>query len=262
MPRDHNCNDRQYLLYNSYNSMSSLSSTDAEHVKPIMFKQLSTAHLAALHLLASLGIFIAGTLFELQWMTEQSCRTYFLLLYIRCAYWFFTYLIDSIITRRHLDVRRYGYHDFYHSTVLHYKNAPLNIVSLWNTTIFVVQTIMQNNYGHDFPLHCQRTISSPITYLCMFCGLETILLMFVHGSYIMRVWRFNRSTRLPDALRDVDQPFIGSLGVTVENAKVGELLEKQADLIHYLREMNHNLNKKLMQMNDKIKAMQQQQTGR
>lgn len=258
MPRDYNGHDRQYLLYNSYHSTSSLGSEDAEHVKPVIFKHLSTIHLAALHLMASMAIFIAGTCFELNWMSDYSCNTYFLLLYIRIAFWFFTYLVDSMITRRHMDVRRYGYHDFYHSTVLHYKNAPLNIVSLWNTTIYLVQTLMQSYYGIEFTLHCQKMITSPITYLCMFCGLETILLMFVHGTYIMRVWRFNRSTRLPDALRDDDQPFIGSLGVTVENAKVGELLEKQADLIHYLREMNHNLNKKLMQMNDKIKAMQQQ----
>lgn len=252
MPIDHNYNDRQYLLSNS---VTSLASTDAEHVKPVIYQNLRTIWLAALHLMVSSGIFIAGTAFELRWMDDFSCRTYFLLLYIRCAYWLFTYMIDSAISRQHLDLRRYGYHDFYHTTVLCYKNAPLSIVSLWNTTIFLVQTMMLHEYGKEFSWHCQKTISSPITYLCMFCGLETILLMFVHGSYIMRVWKFNRSTRLPDALRDADQPFIGSLGITVENAKVAELLEKQADLIHYLREMNFNSNKKLMQMNDKIKTM-------
>lgn len=255
MPTDRNYNDRQYLLSNS---VSSLGSTDAEHAKPVSCQHLRTIHLAILHLMASMTIFTAGVVFEIKWMTDFSCRTYYLLLYIRCAYWLFTYIVDSIISHRHLEIRRYGYHDFYQSTVWGYRNTPLNIVSLWNTTILLVQTIMQNNYASDFTVHCQKTVASPITYICLFCGMETILLIFTHGSYIMRVWKFNRSTHLPDALRDTDQPFIGSLGVTVQNAKVAELLEKQADMIHYLREMNFNLNKKLMQLNDRIKAKSQE----
>lgn len=251
MPPEATYNDRQYLLSNS---VSSLGSTDAEHAKPVFMQQLNTIHWAVLHLMASTAIFIAGVILELKWMADFTCQSYFLLLYIRCGYWLFTYMIDSIISHRHLEIRRYGYHDFYHSKILRYKNAPLHIVSLWNTTILLVQTVMQQNYGAEFVLHCQRMVASPITYICLFCGVETILLIFIHGSYIMRVWKFNRSTHLPDALRDTDHPFIGSLGVTVDNAKVAELLEKQADMIHYLREMNFNLNKKLMQLNDKVKA--------
>lgn len=252
MPPDSTYNDRQYLLSNS---ITSLSSTDAEHAKPVFLQQLNTIHLAGLHLMASTGIFITGVIFELKWMTDFNCQTYFLLLYVRCGYWLFTYIIDSVISNRHLELRRYGYHDFYHSKMLQYKNAPFHIVSLWNTTILLVETLMQHNYGTNFWLHCQKTVASPITYICLFCGLETILLIFIHGSYIMRVWKFNRSSHLPDALRDTDQTFIGSLGVTVNNGKTAELLEKQADMIHYLREMNFNLNKKLMLMNDKLKTV-------
>lgn len=252
MSTDYNCNDRQYLLSNSVNS---LSSSDADHAKPIYYHHLKTIHLALLHLFASLAIFITAAILEIKWMTDYSCRTYFVILYIRCAYWLFTFVLDSVIGRRHQEVRQYGYHTFYNTTILGYKNAPLNIVSLWNTTILLIQTLMQHSYGMEFPLHCQKSVTSPITYICMFCGLETILLTFVHGSYIMRVWRFNRSRYLPDALRDSEQPFIGSLGITVQNSKVAELLEKQADLIHYLRELNFNLNKKLMQLNDQMKLM-------
>lgn len=77
--------------------------------------------------------------------------------------------------------------------------------------------------------------------------------MFIHGTYIMSVWHFNRVTCLPDALRDIEQPFIGSLGITVENGKVADLLEKQADLIYYLKEQNVNLNRKLLELNQRNK---------
>jgi len=240
--------DRNCLLQNSYVTIG-----DTSPSKRLYFGHLETTHLAAFHLLVSLAIFVTGVKLELNGTGDHSCRTYFILLYIRCAYWALTYFLDLMITRRHRQIRRYGYHEFYRQNILNYTNAPFNIVSLWNTIIFLIQTLMQQKYGVEFPLHCQRSIRSPITYVCMFCGLETILLIFVHGTYIIKVWQFNRTTRLPDALRDTDRPFIGSLGITTDDARVAELLEKQADLIYYLKELNYHLNKKLIQLSNQIK---------
>lgn len=72
----------------------------------------------------------------------------------------------------------------------------------------------------------------------------------------MKVHHFNNMHYLPDALRDIDQPFIGSLGVTVENGKVIDLLEKQADLIYYLKEQNANLKQKLLSLNQRTQRTQ------
>lgn len=69
----------------------------------------------------------------------------------------------------------------------------------------------------------------------------------------MKIWHFNNIHSLPDALRELEQPFIGSLGITIENARIADLLEKQADLIYYLKEQNLNLNRKLMQINKRQK---------
>ncbi|XP_055311780.1 transmembrane protein 192-like [Sitodiplosis mosellana] len=207
---------------------------------------LYTSHLAALHLLLSMLIFVTGVYLELQWLTEESCRTYYVMVYIRCAFWIATLVIDILVTRRHNDLRRQGYHDFYRKKILTYKNAPLCIVTLWNMIIFLVQTIMVEAYdGTQFSLHCQKGVQ------CIFCGLETILLMIVHGTYIMKVYHFNSIHSLPDALRDIEQPFIGSLGITIENVKVADLLEKQADLIYYLKEQNFNLKRKLLQLSQR-----------
>lgn len=241
--------NRTHLLTDSI-----LTPSDSDQSKRIYFQCLNTIPLAGIHLLISITIFGAGAYIELCWTRDFDCSVYFLLLYIRCVYWCFTYVIDAIVTHRHCELRRQGYHEFYRHKILNYKNAPLSIVTLWNMIIFLMQTLMQHNYGAEFTAHCQRSLWSPITYVCLFCGIEAIVLMFVHGTYIMNVWHFNRVTCLPDALRDIEQPFIGSLGITVENGKVADLLEKQADLIYYLKEQNVNLNRKLLQLSQRNKS--------
>ncbi|XP_031633711.1 transmembrane protein 192-like [Contarinia nasturtii] len=228
-----------------------LSSDNSTEKKQSYSLNLHTSHLAALHLLLSLSVFITSVYLELQWLTEQNCRTYYIMIYIRCIFWIASCVLDALFTRRHNELRRHGYHDFYRDKILSYKNAPLFIVTIWNMVLFLVQTIMFENYGSEFLLQCQRIAQSPITYVCIFCGLETILLMIVHGTYIMRVYKFNSTHSLPDALRDIEQPFLGSLGITIDNSKIGDLLEKQADLIYYLKEQNFNLKRKLLQLNQR-----------
>lgn len=232
---------------------SILTPSDSNQNKRNYFQCLNTIPLAGIHLLISITIFGVGAYFELNWMIDFNCNVYFLLLYVRCLYWAFTYVIDAIVTRRHSELRLHGYHDFYRHKILNYKNAPLSIVTLCNMIIFLIQTLMQHIYGADLSAHCQRSLWSPITYVCLLCGVETIVLMIVHGTYIMNVWHFNRITCLPDALRDIEQPFIGSLGISVENGKVADLLEKQADLIYYLKEQNVHLNRKLLQLSQRNK---------
>lgn len=232
---------------------SHLSSSDFSENK-FYFRCLRTVHLSVFHLLLSLSIFITAIIFETKWSNATDCQTYYYLLYIRCSYWILTLILDTIITWRHNEIRRYGYHEFYRKNILNYKSAPLHVVTLWNMIIFLVQTIMQQTYAADFPLRCQASLRSPTTYLSVFCGLETIILIFVHGIYINRVGQFNRINCLPDALRDMEQPFIGTIGITIDkNNKISELLERQADLIDYLKQSNYHLNKKVLELREEIK---------
>lgn len=231
-----------------YQRNAELNSGNSQEKKENYSLHLSTIHLAGLHLLLSMSTFIMSVYLETQWLTEENCRAYFIMVYIRLAFWIITCIIDLMITRRHNELRRQGYHDFYRKNILTYKDMPLIIVTLWNMLMFMVQTVLLQKYGHDFAVQCETSVQSPSTYVCIFCGIETILLTIVHGVYIMKVHYFNNMHYLPDALRDIDQPFIGSLGVTVENGKVIDLLEKQADLIYYLKEQNSNLKRKLLQL--------------
>lgn len=96
-----------------------------------------------------------------------------------------------------------GYHEFYRATSLH-KGVPLHVVSLWNTIILGIQTIMQNQYGREFFTHCHYDFS-PTVYVVIFCALETVILLATHGYYIKRVYNFNRSALPPDAYRGLSE---------------------------------------------------------
>lgn len=205
---------------------------------------LRTLHLVSLHLLLSIASFIAGIYFEMMWFTEDHCRYFIYMVYTRCAFWIATYIIDILVTRQHCDLRRQGYHDFYNRKILTYKSVPFSIVTIWNMTIFLIQAIMLQNVLSEVSL-------SPGVYICTFCGLETTLLTIIHWTYIIKVNHFNSIHSLPDALRDMEQPFIGSLGISIENEKLAELLEKQVDLIYYLKEQNASLKQKLLQFNQR-----------
>lgn len=97
-----------------------------------------------------------------------------------------------------------GYHEFYRATSLH-KGIPLHTVSLWNTVILGIQTIMQHEYGTDFFNHCTKDFFSPTTYIVLFNAFETILLLAFHAWYITRVMRFNKATLPPDAYRGLSE---------------------------------------------------------
>lgn len=234
--------------YQSYtNSNSSIAMEKMQNYS----LNLYTIHLAGLHLLLSITISIVGIYLDLRFLPGENCNSYYFIIYSRCAFWVITFVIDILVTRRHNELRRQGYHDFYRKNFLAYRNAPFIIVTFGNMFIFFIQTIISQNYGFEFSSHCQKIIQSPI----IFTGIETILLMIIHGTYIIKVYHFNNIHSLPDALRDMEQPFIGSLGITIEKGQVADLLEKQADLIYYLKEQNFNLKRKLLQHNQRPKEL-------
>lgn len=227
-----------------FGSVDSLEKTELYSVN------LSTIHLAGAHLVLSMSIFVAFVLMAVQYLGQENCFAFFIMVYIRGAFWIITCVLDIVITRRHNDLRRHGYHDFYRKQISAFRDAPLIIVTMWNMVLFFMVTIMLQNNGAEFLVHCETPYQSPSSYVCIFSGLEAILLIYVHGAYIMKVYHFNSMHALPDALRDLEQPFIGHLGVSVEG-KVADLLEKQADLIYYLKQQNTNLQRKLLQLNQK-----------
>jgi TMEM192 family len=148
-------------------------------------------------------------------------------------------------------LRLNGYHDFHRASKTH-KSIPLTIVSLWNTTILAVAAGLQHYYGDGFFEKCIETYLSPVVYITTFTVVETMIFFLVHGTYINRVLKFNKSQMPPDALQGINT-VTGSVGLMQRGSDVTELLEKQADLIVYLKDHNAKLNQKLMQLSNQVR---------
>ena len=162
-------------------------------------------------------------------------------------------IFDHIIKYHHTELKLNGYHDFSRMTYVH-KSVPFQIVTLWNTVILGVAAGLQHYYGEHFGEKCIISFFSPVSYITAFTILETIVLLFVNGTYIRCVMRFNSHGMPPDAMHGMN-PVAGSVGLAQRDSEMRDLLEKQADLINYLKDHNLKLNQKLMQINNQLRSV-------
>ncbi|KAM7360499.1 transmembrane protein 192 [Cochliomyia hominivorax] len=202
-------------------------------------KKLKTVVAYSIHLIISVIISFVGILLSAIWPEEKRSEAYFIMTCLRVAFWLITFLFDRFVCKRHNDLRINGYHDFHRSLVRH-NGVSLNIVSAWNTVLLMVQALLHHYYRENI----WDSWFTPITCITMFQISETIILITTHSTYIVKVYRFNKNSTLPDALAGTNM-VAGSLGLMQPGGNVAELLEKQADLISYLKDHNHELNQKL-----------------
>ncbi|XP_036329835.1 transmembrane protein 192 isoform X2 [Rhagoletis pomonella] len=231
----------------------SLGSDTQELIDPVLssnsdgsFKALKTIPAFSIHLLISAIISFVGILLAAVWPEDKRCEAYFIMLYLRATFWVITFLFDHLIKKHHDELRMNGYHEFHRATAMQ-KGIPLTVVSLWNSMILAVQAGIHHYYGVNFWEHCAEGFLSPVSYIAGFNMLETIVLSSTHGCYISKVRKFNKASPPPDALRGGNNAS-GSLGLMQPGGNTAELLEKQADLIAYLKDHNQKLNQKLHQM--------------
>lgn len=92
-------------------------------------------------------------------------------------------IFDHIVKVHHDKLKLNGYHEFHRATSVH-KGIPLYIVSLWNTALLALQSLIHHYYGDDFGMKCIQSYLSPIVYVTLFSTVETVILFAVNGSYI------------------------------------------------------------------------------
>uniref|UniRef100_A0A336MCV1 Transmembrane protein 192 n=1 Tax=Culicoides sonorensis TaxID=179676 RepID=A0A336MCV1_CULSO len=219
------------------------------------FKKLKTVPLFSFHLLVSTAISFTGIVLAATSQDKDRCKAYFIMVYMRVAFWFITFIFDHLVKHHHDQLRMNGYHDFHRATNVQ-KTVPLYIVSAWSAVFLGVQTLMHETYGEDFWIKCIFVgFLSPVIYVTGFSVVETFILGIVHTSYICRVTKFNNAKPQPDALRGRHSSGEGLVGLTHSHADTLELLEKQADLINYLKDHNMRLSQKLMQLNSQVRTV-------
>ncbi|XP_066596438.1 transmembrane protein 192 [Prorops nasuta] len=241
---------------------ASLNMDEEETLQPVLtsqepdnFQKLNTVPIVALPMILGIALEVIGIIFISIWHEEESkCNTYFIYLYLHCAYWLVVMGIDHIIKSKHHDLRICGYLDFYQSTYQHIR-APLFIASLWNTTYLLLAVILHHTHKQDYEQYCRSSEwFTPLNYIYFLTTLELIIIVPVYINYIKRVIKFNRLRSPPDVTREEwltsftqdSYAGTGEIGFQSRGSNLKELLEKQADLIRYLRDHNVKLSHRMM----------------
>ncbi|XP_021917710.1 transmembrane protein 192 isoform X3 [Zootermopsis nevadensis] len=175
----------------------------------------------------------------------------------------FLSIVDNHIKQKHHALRVNGYLEFYQQTYSH-SRIPFYIVSFWNALLLVSSTLLQHLY-EDFKQQCSVDgFSKPVNHLCVFIAVETAVLACVILLYIRKVIQFNRSKPPPDVEREEwmrsfiqDSYSGGEVGYRERGDHIYDLLEKQADLIRYLKDRNAKLSHKIMLLSSQIHGEQE-----
>ncbi|XP_070165920.1 transmembrane protein 192 [Polyergus mexicanus] len=229
------------------------------------FQQLNTVPIVSVPLLLGVLLEIAGIVFVSVWPEEQNkCDTYFIYLYLHCAYWLIVMVTDHVVKARHHKLRIDGYLDFYQITY-RLVRTPLFITSLWNTCYLLLAVILHHTHKTDYERYCRASEwFTPLNYIFLLTNLEIVIIVPAYINYIKRVMRFNQLHPLPDVTRDEWlSPFtqdsyagMGEVGYHQREMNLEELLEKQADFIRYLRDHNVKLSHRIMLLASQHRAME------
>lgn len=92
-------------------------------------------------------------------------------------------IVDQIARAQHHALRLNGYLDFYKQTQLLHR-SPLYVVSLINTTLMLLQGLMQHIYQDEFQNKCLKGGPfSPVGYLSIIISFEFFVIAVVSISY-------------------------------------------------------------------------------
>nr|CAD7576994.1 unnamed protein product [Timema californicum] len=249
------------------NDCSVSGEDDTQQLEPIIgtaesrkFEPLATVAVVGLQLSAAIGVLVLGLVLSFMWPYNDvyKCDPYFIVMYVHATFWCLSLVVHHHVKKKHHLIRVSGYHKFY-KKIYNLSVIPFYIVSLWNTALLVVDTLLQHVYS-DYKQRCSSTNTlTPVNLLCVIIAVETSLLALFISLYILKVHRFNRKKPSPDVLRDEwisgliqDSHGSGEIGYRERGSHMQDLLEKQADLISSLSEHNARLSHKIMLLSSQL----------
>ncbi|XP_073721157.1 transmembrane protein 192 [Misgurnus anguillicaudatus] len=159
----------------------------------------------------------------------------------KVALWVFVFIYDRFVQHHHNAVRRRGYLNFYRMT-RGMKSLPLLIYSAGNAAMLTVIASSSLLDAHVKNL----SVYLLLTIIC----LELLLSIICLIKYAVHVVRFNSKKPRPD-VNEEERSFGCSSDEHTETgfrdgSSLEEVVEKQADLIDYLKHHNTLLNKRIL----------------
>jgi len=213
------------------------------------FQKLRTIPAAAIStLLCCVQIVLVFILPELCDKKGKECvlNSFSILIYTHGAHWAGILIIDQVYHFAHHKSRLLGYLEFYTKTK-NIRRAPFYLVSAGNFVLMLVVIIL-HDLCDDNP-GCSHSFTK-VDYLRGLITLESLVVICCSVSYILLVREFTAKQLPPDVMREdfpssVNMEAEGSLGCQ-DQELVMEVMERQAEMIRYLKEHSDSLGRKIL----------------
>uniref|UniRef100_A0A1B6C2W8 Transmembrane protein 192 n=1 Tax=Clastoptera arizonana TaxID=38151 RepID=A0A1B6C2W8_9HEMI len=195
---------------------------------------------------------LAAIFMTFLWPKQDSCDSLYITMYCHCALWFITLVFDHYLKWKHNILRLNGYLVTYKKLVK-YGSLPFYIVSLGICVLVAIMTTcLQLNL---IPFYCTKNeITSPLIIVLGVTIIELSVLTLTVTIYIVQVFRFNKLQ--PEAFVD---SFTGlsrdnEVGCRERGANIEDLVQNQADLILYYKDLNELLQRKIMGLTSRLRG--------
>ncbi|XP_043339738.1 transmembrane protein 192 isoform X2 [Cervus elaphus] len=154
--------------------------------------------------------------------------------------WILYFLLEQYVQYHHCKVRNRGYNKIYRST-RHLKRLPLMIHSTGSTALLLLLCLQ-----HSFPEPSTWYLDLILAILALelICSLTCLLV------YTVKIQKFNKAKPQPDVLEE-EKIYAYSNNITSETgfrplSSLEEVVEKQGDIIVYLKRHNALLSQRLL----------------
>lgn len=198
---------------------------------------------------------VAVLSFVLPAVSSDSSRSptdaYSVLLYTHTCLWLTTMLTDCYLRHQHNILHCSGY-IYYYQLTRRLRRANVYIVS-GGSTMLLLLSVLVDNYCHDRAA-CPGSPLKPFHYIQILVTLEAVLALPFLLKYLVMTLNFHKNKHIVDSLHDElllsflhSQTSAGDLGFRDDNY-FEDVLEKQSDMIRYLKKYNAFLGRKILNL--------------
>ncbi|ESO93759.1 hypothetical protein LOTGIDRAFT_104833, partial [Lottia gigantea] len=182
-----------------------------------------------------------------------------IVVYTHGSMWCLLLIFDRFLRYKHHISRLHGYLEFYRKT-RHIRRWPFTLNSGANALAVIVVRVLDKFCNAETP--CNKITRE--NYLQILITVEVLLVLPFLILYLVHTIRFNRQKAYPDVSQDEmlnsfiqSQSVASDIGFKDENY-VDQVLEKQADMIRYLKQHNTQLSKRLVTLTSEINVLKNQ----
>ncbi|XP_022647093.1 transmembrane protein 192-like [Varroa jacobsoni] len=219
--------------------------------------RVETSAVISFQIIYMVGLLVLS--FVLPYVPHLPMAVYSLIVYLHCVVWALSYILDAYLRKQHTLLSCYGFIDFYQKSK-NLRRITLNLMSS-GTIMMLIVSVLIADYCVD-RLRCPPNIASYI-YLQAIITLETIIIVPVLMYYLKLSCEFHRNKLQPEI---EPQDFITSILQAQTSAEIGyrdngpleDIVEKQSDMIRYLKKYNTFLKRKVLRLSQELEIAREE----